>query len=202
MVGAGSWTYLPNSVMANSLRLGYAYLNLPDDSADSLTGITAASLGIPTGVAPSTLDACGCVNAGYPSISATNFGSIMGGRTNERQGPASSVEISDQMSYLRGNHSLKFGVDFIREHYNGGLYTNGHGTFSAVSLEGFFAGLNATTAIPNAGLPGANNLGVSTATNGISSVSMLFGNPIITVTRPTTSLFLQDDWRIRPRDSR
>ena len=204
-VGAGSWTYLPNSVMANSLRIGYAKLDLPDDSADSLTKVTAASLGIPTGVSTSLLDPCGCVNAGYPTISSTGW-AYMGGRTNERQGPASSIEISDQMSYLRGKHSLKFGLDYIREHYNGGLYTNGHGTFTAVSPAGFFAGLNglpgissAATSATNTQATGTNNIGSSKATNGISTVAMLFGNPIITVSRPTTSLFIQDDYRIRPR---
>ena len=202
-VGAGSWTYLPNSVMANSLRVGYASVNKPDDSIDALTKVSAAGLGIPTGISPNPPDPCACLNAGFPNImtgpnTASTFFST-GGRMSEREGPSTSIEISDQMSYLHGKHSLKFGLDIVLEHFHGGVYTSGKGTFNATSLVGFFAGLNAVPAINSPLLAGANNIGSNAAANGISMVSTLFGNPIVDVHRPTTSLFIQDDYRIRPR---
>src|SRR5205814_1617453 len=74
-VGAGSWTWLPNSSTANSLRVGYANLNQPSDAVDKNTGATAASLGIATGIVPVET----VINAGIPSI-AINGNYAIGSR--------------------------------------------------------------------------------------------------------------------------
>jgi hypothetical protein len=184
LMAGGTWTWLPSSNVANSLRFGYASLNLPSIGVDTETGVTAAQLGLPTGVtAPE--------NAGLSAIAINGFYSL-GSRMTEFQGPNNTREFSDQVSYLRGKHALLFGGTVIVEHQNGAIWAAGKGTFSFGSggdgLAAFLAGQNAVPAIG----------GIAPLSTGLQTATLLYGNPNTHIHRNSYGLFLQDDFRVRP----
>lgn len=185
LMAGGTWTWLPNSSVANSLRFGFASLNLPSIGVDTETGITAAQLGLPTGV--TTVE-----NAGLSAISINGFYSL-GSRMTEFQGPNNTRELSDQVSYLRGKHAVMFGGTLIVEHQNGAIWAAGKGTFSFGSggdgLAAFLAGQNPVPVVA----------GIAALPTGLQSATRLYGNPNTHIHRNTYGLFLQDDFRIRPR---
>ena len=187
MAGA-TWTWLPTSRLANSLRFGYASLNLPSIGVDTETGITASQLGIPTGVTTSA-------NAGLPAIAINGFYSL-GSRMTEIQGPQTSKEISEQVSYLVGKHVVKFGGEVIVEHQNGAIWASGKGSFSfgqnGNGVPAFIAGQNPVPANIVPQLAGSPSGGLQTA-------SLLYGNPNTHISRSAYGVFVQDDFRIRPK---
>jgi Carboxypeptidase regulatory-like domain len=87
---AGTWNWLPNPTWSNALRVGYASLRHRYVGVDSSTGVTSASLGLPTGVT-AFLDR----NGGFPQALTLNAFSAIGSRNTEIEGPNNSVEISD-----------------------------------------------------------------------------------------------------------
>ena len=188
LMAAGTWTWLPSSRVANAFRFGYASLNLPSIGVDTETGITAAQLGIPTGVTTPS-------NAGLPAIAVNGFYSL-GSRMTEIQGPMTSKEISDQASYLIGLHDLKFGAISILEHQNGAIWASGKGSFTfgqnGNGVPAFIAGENPVPANIIPGLAGSPSGGLQTA-------SLLYGNPNTHISRTALAFYLQDDYRIRPR---
>ncbi len=191
LTGAGSWTWLPTPSSANSLRIGYAKLDQPNDALDQLSGLSAAQLGINTGVVPIEK----IINAGIPQISMGSSAYPIGAAPSERQGPETTLEFNDQVSYLLGRHSLKFGGALIAEHTNGGFFRNGNGSFSFTSVPGFFAGQNP---VPTIAVSGGTPL-AAVPKGGLSSVSLGVGSPRTHQSRNVYSAFIQDDYRIRSR---
>ena len=180
---AGTWTWLPNSSLANSFRVGYTHLVRFLRSADQELGKSAAELGIPTGVTDP-------VNAGNPRQIALNGFYNLGGQSSEFQGPASTVEINDSINYLRGQHALRFGGTFLRERIFQGNLQNGKGIFGfgsarSNSIRAFMAGQNAVTG--------------TSLTSGLQSGALLYGKPLVVARRNDYAFFIQDDWRIHPR---
>ena len=210
---AGTWTWLPSSSWANSFRVGKAKIYAYYRGLDMLSGVSPTALGLPTGVPQISVDFGFTENTGYPqSFSISGLNSI-GSRNSETRGPGESLEISDQVNYLRGNHSFRFGGIIMTHHQNGGTWANTRGTFSfgaggsgtqeGTGLIGYFLGQN--------GLPGwtsGTDLTIGGASvdttalsngRGLQSSSRFYGNPESHVRRVSYSWFLQDDWRIRPR---
>src|SRR5262249_10517913 len=103
---AGTWTWLASSTNANSFRGGYASMNEPNYALDEEQGLTAAQLGFNTGVTRA-----GQLGVGQ-ALTPAGFYAI-GSRETDLQGSGSSVEFNDAVSYLRGNHSFKFGGSVI-----------------------------------------------------------------------------------------
>src|SRR5436309_224654 len=214
---AGTWSWLPNPAWANSFRVGYASLRHRYVGVDSSSGVTSASLGLPTGVT-TFLDR----NGGFPQSLLLNGFSAIGSRNTEIEGPNTSVEISDQVNYLRGQHSVRFGGTIMTGHQNGGTWANTKGTFGfgqGANSEGAGNGLMAFLAgqnpipdnTPGSGLgycpaPGIFTNGqcvgavaIRTTTSGLETASLFYGNPESHIRRNAYSFFVQDDWRIHPR---
>ncbi len=195
---AGTWTYIPGSAWANAVRIGYARLQHKYVGLDTQTAVTAASLGLNTGV-NTFLDR----NGGFPqSLTISGFSAI-GSRNTEIEGPNSSIEFNDQVSYLRGNHSFKFGGTIMTGHQVGGTWANTKGTLTfgqgssgsraPSGLVAFLAGENTIPSSVSGVAINANNGDV-----GLRAASLFYGNPESHISRPDYSFFIQDDWRIRP----
>jgi Carboxypeptidase regulatory-like domain len=214
---AGTWSWLPSTAWSNSLRVGYATLRHRYVGVDSSSGVTAASLGLPTGVT-TFLDR----NGGFPQSLALNGFSAIGSRNTEIEGPNNSVEISDQVNFLHGPHNVRFGGTVMTGHQNGGTWANTKGTFgfgqaangegSGNGLMAFLAGQNPIVDnTPNSPLgycptPGVFTNGqcvgaapIRTTTSGLETASLFYGNPESHMRRNAYSFFLQDDWRVHPR---
>ncbi len=122
--------------------------------------------------------------AGVPQTSVQGFASI-GEPTNFPQKRVDrTYQFADSLTYIRGKHSLKFGLDLHRFQSNGTVVGNGRGSFT----------FSAQATAP---------------TTGYSLADLLLGLPTSTARSPysprfydRTGLyagFAQDDWKLPPR---
>ncbi|HEV2522987.1 MAG TPA: carboxypeptidase regulatory-like domain-containing protein [Candidatus Acidoferrales bacterium] len=197
-----SWIWTPSSTVVNEVRFGYDRETqgftigdanfIPDGTGGLCTpaGCGGTHYPINSGVT---------VGGGLPNISIAGFSGGGGGLGNPNgtrpgvTGPGPYFDFQDNLSYLRGNHALKFGgelthieadqfnTDFrgVDVNFNGGLTTGlTDCTISnkpaSCPLEDFFAGN------PNVG-------------------SVLVGDGTRKLVWWHYAGFAQDDWRIKPR---
>ena len=123
----------------------------------------------------------------FPSISFSDFTGWGGAADNGTEQPMWSIK--DDLSYVRGAHTLKFGYDYQSQRANGFGEQNiaGQATFSFLE-----------TAVP----------GVTNGTSGSSFASFLLGTAdsgatetirYLPQTYRYTGLYAQDDWRVNKR---
>ncbi len=179
MVMGAHWTWLPNSQIVNELRGGFNrenQLSYPGDCnkvgqpdygylANMNSNSAKTGAGLPA-------------NCGFPLITVTNFSTTGCCNTFPKiQGPDWTTQLIDNVSYIRGRHSLKFGGEGRRLIYNGGTYTGTRGVFSFTNLTNFLTGtLNPST-----------------------PASVLLGQPARHITEWAYAGFVQDDWRFTNR---
>jgi len=185
-----NWIWTPSSTVVNEVRFGYDRLTqgftigdeaiIPDGSGGLCTVSGCGGKGYPinTGVT---------VGGGLPNITIAGFPGGLGNPNGTRPGitgPSPYFDFQDSVSYLRGNHALKFGVEFthieadqittdfrgVQVNFNGGLAITGVST----PLQDFFAGT------PNVG-------------------SVIVGDGIRKMQWWHYAGFAQDDWRIKPK---
>ena len=119
ITGGGNWTWTPNSQWVNEARLGYVYDNKANLAQDNKTPATA--YGINTGVTDP-------LRLGMPQINVAPFNSLGGGVNWPKfQGPDSVWQGSDSVSYLRGKHGFKFGVEIRHGSVNEGSFRGSKG---------------------------------------------------------------------------
>jgi hypothetical protein len=184
-----NWIWTPSSTVVNEFRFGYDRLTqgftvgdqgiIPDGSGGlcTATGCSGGGYPINTGVTK---------GGGLPNITIAPFGGGLGNPNGTRPGvtgPSPYSDYQDSLSYLRGNHALKFGAELahiradqittdfrgVQINFNGGLAFPG-----STGLEDFFSGN------PNKGL----------VTVGDGVRKMVWWH---------YAGFAQDDWRIKPR---
>ena len=185
-----NWIWTPSSTVVNEFRFGYDRLTngagvgdegiIPDGSGGLCTVSGCGGKGYPlnSGVTKGT--------GGLPNITIGAFQGGLGNPNGGRPmvtGPSPYFDFQDSVSYLRGNHTLKFGAEIthieadqnttdfrgIDINFNGGLAFAG-----STALEDFFAG--------------TPNLGSVTVGNGNRTLKWMH-----------YAGFVQDDWRIKPR---
>src|SRR5579863_3470684 len=184
--GSGNWVYIPNSSLVNEFRFGYNNVNFAINTDDGNV--------IPNGTG-GLCSSAGCGGTGYPiNTGITSVGgfpdvklsggfSPLGGwrgRPLDFQNPY--YDFQDSLSYLRGKHALKFGIEYahIRTDFNnhdtrGEIdFQGGQAFHGATPLEDFFAGL------PSRG-------------------SQLVGVTARSLTWNNIAPFVQDDWRVAPK---
>ena len=148
-----------NSTMVNEARLGYNRIHILFAAANTLN---AADYGINSGVnAP----------IGLPQISVSGAFSF-GGINGFPQGRGDySAAASDTLSWVKGNHSLKFGGEYRRINNNNFGYTPG--TFNFPTIAAFLSDQ-------------ANSFSANTS----NGASRIYVNSI--------GSFVQDTWRMKP----
>ncbi len=180
MVMGAHWTWLPNSKIVNELRGGfnrenqlsypgdcnkigqpdYSYLaNMNSNSVPMVGSGLPANCGFPV-ITISPFSGTGCCST-FPKI----------------QGPDWTKQVIDNVSYIRGRHTFKFGGEGRRLSYSGGTYTATRGTFAFNNLSDFLTGTFNTASPP----------------------SLLLGQPGRTLREWAFAGFLQDDWRVTPK---
>jgi Carboxypeptidase regulatory-like domain/TonB dependent receptor len=175
ITGGGNWTWTPNSRWVNEARLGYVYDNKANLAQDKTTPATA--YGINTGVTDP-------LRLGMPQINVAPFNALGGGVNWPKfQGPDSVWQGSDGVSYLRGKHGIKFGVEVRRGSVNEGSFRGSKGQI-------FFNG--------GVAFPGSTSLDDFLAGDPTFG-KISYGNPQRHETEWFYAAFLQDDWRIVPR---
>jgi len=135
---AAAWTWTPNSHWVNDLRGGAA-----PNSGNSIAADTGV---IPTDAYPGgysiNTGAVGfglmCINInGFSKTSMTGLGDC---GKNGIRGPQYQLDFTDKVSYLRGNHNFKFGVEQVFVKFDDSSTANQNGFVSFTSLQNFLAG--------------------------------------------------------------
>jgi hypothetical protein len=178
---SSDWVYVANSKLVNDARFGFDKITygfatddntkLPDGSG--LTG--GPGYPIDTGVTQF---------GGLPNINLAHFEKLGSWHNRPQHFANQYYDIQDSVSYLAGNHSFKFGVEFANIDLTNAIYDTGRGliafnggnTLGGTSqpLEDFFAGL------PTKG-------------------QLLAGNANREEKWQSYAGFAQDDWRVTPK---
>ncbi len=164
-----NWIWTPNSSVVNEMRFGYNRFTLSQQNDDA--GISS---GINTGLTV----------PGVPQLNISGFNQV-GTQHNRPQvtGPNPYFDFQDNISYLKGKHTFKFGGEFAHieadqntpDYGRGRINFKGNKAFGgSFPLEDFFAGY---------------------ADSGIAFV----GSAARKITWNSTAGFVQDDWRVTPK---
>ena len=163
-----------SSALVNSVRVGYTQSIVKNPGiAALLPALTDTQFGITSSLAAPGLSGQGGSN-GIPGV--TDFGgfSKQGGFSDWVQ----NFQVFDDASHTFGNHSVKFGVMFLRNHTD---LVNGNGTGSAGfgSIPGFLLNEPITVRMP-------------------TSPPFTAGNTKHYNRNSVFGVYVQDDWKIRP----
>jgi hypothetical protein len=165
-------TWVPNSRWVNDARFGYVNMDRNNKTLDQT--VPASTYGIYTGVTNPVVGS-------LPQIHIKGFTNL-GGSPGwpSLQGPAVVYQFVDYVSYLRGNHAIKFGGEIRHNGVDVGAYGGSKGTIKfnggteATPLEDFLAGFP-------------------------SVASVQLGSPQRHLTTWEYAGSVQDDWRLTPK---
>ncbi len=172
-VGSVGWTYVPSSRWVNSFRFGYSHyyqtFNSGDGSQDPANySFNGSTYHFYTGQTNKAY-------FGLPRIRIGDFPSFqLGLGWPKTVGPDSVWQFSDSISYLRGNHSFKFGGEVLVNQSTNNVTSNTKGPLQFTSLTKFFTG-------------------------SIQKANISAGNFLRHLQSQGYGLFVQDDWRVTPR---
>ena len=167
-----NWTYAPNSRWVNEARFGFnrnwQQLYPADHNVNPVTGY-----GFDTGITDPNL-------FGFPKISISPFDSLGGNSSWPLYtSPDTTYQLIDNVTYNRGNHSIRFGGEFRRGASDYLRASNGRGRVRFSSLEDFIAG--------------------TVRQRSFGGGSLLVGDAHRNLSLTAAGGFIQDDWRVRPR---
>ena len=174
----GDWTWTPSSSWVNELRAGYAHyyqLFETEDHNASAASYTfnGATYEMPTGITNP-------LYGGFPGLGFNHGGfsggggGFIGGGWPKIIGPDGVLTILDHVSYLRGKHAFKFGVEILDNKSIEDETSNAKGPVRFNNLTDFFTGT-------------------------LSRANLFLGDPVRTLTSQGYGAFVQDDWRVTPR---
>ena len=178
----GQWNYIASSALFNTLRVGYNYFSQQFETSDCPGSIGAPDYGLPFGYG--TPPTCGFTN-----VTLTGYDGQVGCCSNfaKYYGPDHIGEIIENLSYLKGKHSLKFGGEFRMSEATGvGTFLRARGQVTFAN--GGTIGGKAATTMDNfmAGLTSGNG-------------QIFIGDPRRDLKSRAYAAFFQDDWRVLPR---
>ncbi len=170
-----TWTHMFSPSLINEARVGYtrfAFFRLQEDrTVDVVNRLGIRGL-TDAGKTP--------FNNGAPTTVVTGFATI-GGPTNLPQGRHDNTyHYVDNMTYVQGKHTMKWGLDIRRFLFNSFFTSFGRGQFA---FDGRFSG-NAVADLL---------LGVP------HTADRNLGEPFHNAVTNTQGYFFQDDWKITPK---
>lgn len=183
-----SWTWTPNSTWVNDLRFGWNFHHRFDVVDDSTTPLS--TYGINTGVTNPVL-------GGFPTIQVSGFSQLGGDRNLPKAyGPTKDYDVVDHVSFLRGKHAFKFGVEtlFMRPYF--GTFAQGRGTFAFSGDNAFCLTFDAKGNCTKGSTPLEDFL-AGTADAGTGG-TVLNGDPRRSLKQEDYSGFFEDAWHILP----
>jgi hypothetical protein len=170
-------TYVINDNLINIGRVGFVRFN---GISSVETALTAQAIGqsTPTGLVTASSAA--------PALSVGGF-SLGDGGTAAQWQVTNSFVYQDTVSYTRGHHSARFGLEVKRHEVDENQPQQADGNVQFGSIEDFLIGQSATQ---NGSPLGLSNVGLSIAGGGIFRKDERYTN---------LAAFAQDDWKIMQR---
>lgn len=159
----GQWTHVVSSLIVNQLRFSYTnidftFVQTPATLAGPLANIPEIDFGADTG---------------YPSLGLPR--SFPQGRGHK------TWQAQDALSYTKGRHTLKGGVDITFLQVKDAIPFNSRGIISYLSGGGFSSLANFVDDFTGQG----------------GSVSKVFGNPVINPSVTMYAPYIQDTWQVK-----
>lgn len=169
-----SWTDILSPSLLNELRGGFSRDNAHSDPIGLQPGTSAAANYGLTGIPASPFD------AGIPPINISGLQRLGTAPWRPQVQIAQVWQLLDTLSWLKGNHSFKFGYDFRHESDN---------FLDAQSLQGQITANGIYT--------GNNGLGVPDFLLGDVSTASFTTPTVVHDYKNADSFFAQDSWRVR-----
>ncbi|MFN7935541.1 MAG: carboxypeptidase regulatory-like domain-containing protein [Bryobacteraceae bacterium] len=166
----GSWTRIVRPTVVNDFRFNYGS-RFADAQSNGLGGSWPSKIGLK-----------GVPDDAFPTVATAGYVGLGAGTHRRLSTPITNVQFVNNLSWVRGRHALKFGMDTRRSHITDQLRQSVSGNF--------------TFSVLPTGQPGVANTG-----NGLAT--LLLGFPTAFSTRDTPALrrfsryvsgFAQDDW--------
>jgi hypothetical protein len=187
MIIGAHWTWLASSNVVNEAHFGvnrFFQPSFPGDCSDigQPSGETGINWGTPSTLIPQTGLPSDC---GMPPITIQGFTAT--GCCNsfpKIQGPDYTIQFNDSVSFIRGNHSFKFGGEARHMSTKEGTFSQSRGAITFANGAGALTGLQEFL---------LGNI------SGTVLPSELVGTPDVQVSDKGYSLFAQDDWRFTRR---
>ncbi|HEY6342824.1 MAG TPA: TonB-dependent receptor [Bryobacteraceae bacterium] len=172
---SGNWINIATPAVVNSLRIGvsryHQIFGTPDvDDNPANYAYNGSTYHFYTGQTDPTF-------FGFPRIQISGFPSFqLGGPVSwpKTVGPDSVYQFTDTLSYQKGKHSIKFGGEVLLNRSDDNVTSNNKGPVSFRSLQDFFTGTLKTARITS-------------------------GDTARRLSDDGYALFVQDDWRLKPR---
>lgn len=110
-------------------------------------------------------------------------------------------QYRDDLFWLRGKHSFKFGGEFLDTHHGGAFPQYLRGGLTTCTAAAGTPAPNYAAMFPNGTLDPStwNYAAINAYCNASESFTQAFGNYNITINRYIVGLWAQDDWKILPR---
>ncbi len=161
--GKASWTAVPTNSIVNEARFGW----YKDRQADDVNPALAKGWPI-----------------GNTSLSVAGVSTLGGYNVLPRINPSENrFQYADNLSWTKGRHSMKFGVDISRtEDYSSSL-TNRYGSYTYSSVTAFAQDFTSPAAGPSH----------------YQSYTQAFGNPIVDTYITDIAWFAQDSFKVTPK---
>jgi hypothetical protein len=169
-VGSGNWLWTPTASMVNSFRFGYSHYFQTfhsEDATDNPANYTynGSTYHLYTGQTNPAY-------YGLPLITFTGgYSFALGASWPKTVGPDGVWQISDNISLLKGNHSLKFGGEILVNQSTSNVTANTKGPMNFNGIENFFEG-------------------------NMYRANFTAGNFVRNLQNEGYALFVQDDWRV------
>jgi hypothetical protein len=175
--GSGTWTWTPSSQWVNEARVGYGHYyqsffsndHTLDPAAYPFNGVTYV---MPTGVTNPFY-------FGFPGITIGGFNARpgIGAGWPKIVGPDGILSAVDNISFLHGKHSFKFGGEFLDTRSAEDVTANAKGPVSfsgggGLGLQKFFSGT-------------------------LNNANLFTGDPVRHLRTEGYAVFFQDDWRVK-----
>jgi outer membrane receptor protein involved in Fe transport len=179
---SGSLTYFHNfkPTLINELRLTYTWREFLDYGLGSANSL-ASQLAIP-----------GVDQSFFPTVNVSGIDSLAGlyvnGEQERLQTPVISNSYEDRVSWQRGSHQFKFGVDWR---------TSSDGDLFSPTAGGEFTFNNLATSNP--ANPGTGGEGLASLLLGEVYEGQLLQTNHLHSGAQSWGLFAQDDWRVTPK---
>jgi hypothetical protein len=162
----------------NEFRLGISDLDYPALAASYGQG-WPQMLGLPSNVPSYTL----------PGITMSGFDNFPGSNAAYKElFSAYTPQLIDNVTFIRGNHTLKVGIDLRRNRFNQLMLNGGSGTFNFTS-----------TLTGNLPSPAGTGSGLASFLTGAVATATAQTDQPVTFQNFSWSFFFQDDWKVTRR---
>jgi hypothetical protein len=184
-----NWIWAPSSTVVNEVRFGLDRMTFVFGVADSNIRADGSGYPVNTGVTNPIL-------GGLPTINISGGFNVLGGWNNrpQNQSPNPYYDFQDSLSWLKGKHALKFGVEITHIEADSAVYNQGRGQiyFQGAMTSGL------TDCTDSDGNPASCPLEDFVA-GFPSKANLLSGNASRQLRWMSYAGFVQDDWRLSPK---